>query len=90
MALTIKNAAVEKLAEEVAALSGETKTQTIKEALEERRQRLSFRIAPARRRERLVRFLEEEIWAGIPADQLGRPHDTALDDQLLGYGPDGV
>jgi Ribbon-helix-helix protein, copG family. len=35
-------------------------------------------------------FLEREIWSKIPSDQLGRPHDSELDDDILGYGPDGV
>ena len=37
MALTIKNAEVERLATEVARLTGESKTQAVKVALEERR-----------------------------------------------------
>jgi hypothetical protein len=35
-------------------------------------------------------FLEREIWAKIPSDQLGHPHDPEQDDDILGYGPDGV
>ena len=41
-------------------------------------------------RAHLLRFLEQEIWSKIPADQLGREHDASLDDRILGYGPDGV
>jgi hypothetical protein len=36
------------------------------------------------------RFLEREIWADIPDELLDKPHDDALDDEILGYGPDGV
>jgi RES domain-containing protein len=36
------------------------------------------------------RFLEREIWGDIPAALLDQPHDDALDDEILGYGPDGV
>ena len=46
VALTIKNAEVERLAAEVAALTGESKTQAIRVALEERRRRLSDRHRP--------------------------------------------
>ena len=46
MALTIKNAEVERLATEVARLTGETKTQAIRVALEERRRRLHAGIDP--------------------------------------------
>jgi len=90
VALNIKNAEVERLAEEIAAMTGESKTQAIRAALWERRDRLAFRIAPSERRAHLERFLEREIWAKIPSDELGRPHDPELDNHILGYGPDGV
>ena len=90
MALNIKSSEVERLAEEVAAMTGESKTQAVREALKERRDRLAFRIVPGERRAHLLRFLEQEIWSKIPADQLGREHDVSLDDRILGYGPHGV
>jgi antitoxin VapB len=90
MALNIKSSEVERLAEEIAAMTGESKTQAIRQALKERRDRLAFRIVPTERRGHLLRFLEREIWSKIPADQLGREHDVGLDDQILGYGPHGV
>lgn len=90
MALNIKNIEVERLAEEIAAMTGESKTQAIREALKERHERLSFRVVPSERKAQLLRFLERDVWARIPADQLGREHDAALDDRILGYGPDGV
>jgi antitoxin VapB len=90
MALNIKNTEVEQLAQELAAITGESKTQAIRTALIERRRRLAFRVVPTERRTHLLRFLEDEIWANIPADQLGRPHDPALDDEIIGYGKDGV
>jgi hypothetical protein len=40
MALNLKNAQVERLAAEVAKLTGESKTEAIRRALEERRRRL--------------------------------------------------
>lgn len=90
MALTIKNPEVERLAEEVARLSGQNKTQAIRQALEEKRDRLSLRVSDAARASQRLRFLEREIWADIPPELLGKPHDDALDDEILGYGPDGV
>ena len=90
MALTIKNPEVERLAEEVARLTGQNKTQTVRQALEEKRDRLSLRESHAARTSQRRRFLEREIWADIPAELLDKPHDDAFDDDILGYGPDGV
>jgi antitoxin VapB len=90
MALTIKNPEVERLADEVARLSGQNKTQAIRVALEERRDRLATRISPEARSVQRRRFLEREIWADIPVELLDTPHDDELDDRILGYGPDGV
>jgi len=88
--LTIKNDEVERLAAEVAAMTGESKTQAIRESLRQRRDRLSLRISPEARRRRLRRFLEREVWAAIPADQLGTAPDKAERERILGYGSDGV
>ena len=90
MALTIKNVEVERLATEVAQLTGETKTQAVKVALEERRRRLTSGIDPAARAAELLNFMEREIWAHVPAELRGQPHDSARDDELMGYGPDGL
>jgi len=90
VALTIKNPEVERLATEVAQLTGETKTQAIKVALEERRRRLTNGIDPEARAAEALEWLEREVWSHVPAELRGRPHDSHADDQLLGYGPDGV
>jgi antitoxin VapB len=90
VALTIKNAEVERLAAEVAALAGESKTQAIRVALEERRRRLSSGVDPEARKSELLRFMEEEIWSLVPPEQRGLPHDNARDDAIIGYGPDGL
>ncbi|HSM12958.1 MAG TPA: type II toxin-antitoxin system VapB family antitoxin [Thermoanaerobaculia bacterium] len=72
MALNIKNSQVESLATEVAELAGETKTEAIRRALEERRQRLSFRIVHQNRADELRSFLEREVWSVIRARSAGR------------------
>jgi antitoxin VapB len=90
MALTIKNPEVERLAEEVARLSGQNKTQAVRQALEEKRDRLSLRVPRAARTIQRRRFLGREIWGGIPDGLLDKPHDDALDEEILGYGPHGV
>lgn len=89
MALNIKNPEVERLAADVAALAGETKTEAIRKALEERKSRLSLSVVESRR-EHLWRFLEEEIWADLPDDVRGKEISQAEQDEILGYGPDGV
>ena len=72
MALNIKDPETERLAAEVAALTGTTKTGAVRYAL---RQVLEAQSRPSvrQREERLTRFLEEEIWPLIPPDQLGKP-----------------
>jgi antitoxin VapB len=90
MALNIKNAEVERLAAEVARLTGESKTEAVRRALAERRARLRTRLGDASHRERVLRFLETEVWARVPADQLGRAPDRGEREAILGYGPEGV
>ena len=89
MALNIKNADVERLAAEVARLTGESKTEAIRRALEERRRRLRGH-APADRRARVLTFLRKKVWASIPKEELGRRLTRAEEDEILGYGSDGV
>lgn len=90
MALNIKNADVEKLATEVAALTGETKTEAIRRALEERRARLAFRLAGRDRPRRLRRFVENEVWPLVPEDQRGRRLSREEEEAILVLGPEGA
>jgi antitoxin VapB len=89
MALNIKNADVERLATEVARLTGESKTEAIRRALDERRRRLTRR-ATDERRARVLRFLEKKVWAKLPAGERGRRLTRAQEDTILGFGPEGV
>lgn len=90
MPLNIKNAEVERLAADVARLAGETKTEAVRRALLERKQRLSVRVDPASRHDRTLRFLEREVWPDVPPDQHGRRLTREEEDAILGYGPDGA
>jgi antitoxin VapB len=90
VALTIKNPEVERLAAEVAGITGETKTQAIRVALQERRRRLSTGIDPAAREAEVLRWLETEVWPHVPEELRDKPHDPHADDEILGYGPDGI
>ncbi len=89
MALNLKNPEVERLATELARLTGESKTETIRRALQERRSRLKGR-PTAERRVRVLAFLKTKVWPTIPADQLGRRLTRAEEDEILGYGAGGV
>jgi antitoxin VapB len=89
MALNIKNADVERLAAEVARLTGETKTEAIRRALDERRRRLKS-LPVAQRRARVVGFLEKKVWPTLPAAERGRRLTREEEDDILGYGAGGV
>jgi antitoxin VapB len=90
MALNIKNQRVEALATEIARLTGESKTESIRLALEKRRAELVREGRPESRRAEVQRFLENEVWPLIPAAEIGRRISRAEEDAILGYGPDGV
>lgn len=90
MALNIKNDAVERLAAEVAGLAGETKTEAVRKALEERKARLAYRIADGDRGGRLLRYLENEVWPVVPPEELGRRLTQSEEEEILGYGEEGV
>jgi antitoxin VapB len=90
MALNIENAKVEQLVTEVAGLTGESKTEAVRKALEERKQRLQLRVASGNRRARIFRFLEQEVWPAVPEGELGRTLSRAEEEAILGYGEEGV
>jgi antitoxin VapB len=89
MALNIKNAEVERLAAELARLTGESKTEAIRRALHERRARLRHGSTEIRRA-RVLRFLEQRVWPTVPKNQMGRRLSRTEEDDILGYGPGGV
>jgi antitoxin VapB len=90
MPLNIKNAEVESLAAELAAMTGETKTEAIRKALRERRERLSYHIVRRNREAELLKFLEREIWSAIPKEILGHRLSQTEQDKILGFSAEGV
>ena len=82
MALNIRNAETERLAEAVARLTGETKTEAVTRALRDRLARL--------RRERSARRLADAL------DEIARHcaslpvRDSRTPDQILGYDERGL
>ena len=90
MALNIKNAEVERLADETSRLAGETKTESIRKALEERLARLRLRIVRRDRESEILRYLESEVWPEVPRAHLGKAVSRREEDRILGYGKDGA
>lgn len=90
MALNIKNVEVEQLAKDVSALSGESKTEAVRRALEERKSRLERQQNNQSRAARLRRYLDLELWPSIPADELGRRLSDKEVEEILGYGEHGI
>ena len=90
MALNIKSPEVEKLVEALAAMTGESKTEAVLRAVAERRDRLSLQRAHRERGSDFLRYLEEEVWPKAPLGQLGRRLSREEEDEILGYGPEGV
>ena len=86
MALNIKDQTAERLAAEVAQLTGESKTQAVRVALSERRDRLTA----IHHRDHLKAFLEDEVWPQIPVAALGNPITKSEREAILGYGEKGV
>jgi antitoxin VapB len=86
MALNIKSPEVEKLVETLAAMTRESKTEAVRRALLERRERLSLQQARREPGSDFLRYLEEEVWPKAPPDQLGRRLSRDEEDEILGYG----
>lgn len=91
MGLNIKNPEVERLATERAEMAGETKTEAIRKALLERRDRLALGTVASRGRGvRLRSLLEAEVWPQLAPGERGRRLTREERERILGYGPEGV
>lgn len=89
MALNIKNPEVESLAAEVAKLAHESKTEAIRVALKERAFRLkSYRgkLSRAQRIDAVLASVREQF----PNADFGRRLTKEEEEDILGFGPDGV
>jgi antitoxin VapB len=90
MPLNIKNPEVERLVDEVASLTGESKTEAVRKSLEQRLRKLSLSEASSNKVARLRRFLEQEVWPAMPESELGRRLTREEEEAILGFGEDGV
>jgi antitoxin VapB len=94
MALNFGDEEMEKLAAEIAKLTGESQEEAVRRALLERRDRLQWESGGKRRRprtrEEMLHYLETEIWPLVPEENRGGPAITKEEkEEILGYGPEG-
>lgn len=90
MALNIKDPEAERLAAELAARTGMSKTAAVRMALHDQLERLG---RPAGHRdggEQFVRFLRAQVWSQVPKEVFGTAVTKAEREEILGYGPGGV
>lgn len=90
MALNIKDPETERLAGEVVALTGESKTGAIRRALSERKQRLLLARSGRGRGDRMVDVLERRLWPTLPAGVRGSALSKEQAAEILGFGPEGA
>jgi antitoxin VapB len=90
MAINLKNPEVEQLLAEVASMTGESKTEAVRQALLERRERLLLRLRRQDRAGSFLGFLEQEVWPKAPPGELGRRLSKQETEDILGIGPQGV
>lgn len=90
MALNIKNQDVERLLDELVQITGESKTEAVRQALDQRRRRLAIHVGPQQNAIRLLAFLEDEVWPNIPPELLGERLTRVEIEAILGYGANGI
>lgn len=90
MALNIKLPETERLATEVAQLTGESKTGAVRAALRERKTRLLIAQGGGGRGQRMLAVLEGQVWPDLPAGVRGSTITREQEDEILGFGADGV
>lgn len=90
MALNIKNREVESLLEKMIHLTGESKTEAVRKALEERQGRLAIHFSVRYDEQRLLNFLADEVWPHVPKNELGIRLLKEEEEAILGYGEWGV
>ncbi len=90
MALNIKDPETERLAREIAALTGESKTGAVRQALNERRQRLLLARSGLGAGDRMVGVLERRLWPRLPKDVRGSELSKADEEAILGFGREGA
>ena len=88
MALNIKNPEVDRLAAEIAASTGETKTEVIRQALLMRLRRLGLP-SSEERWDAIRTELERGVWSRLPPTVRGHGLSKEQQDEAVGFGPEG-
>lgn len=87
MALNIKNPEVEGLVAEVARITGRSKTEAIRHAMQEELARHQpTKTGPGE----LLRWLEKDVWPVTAPNGENPPMSKEEIEEILGFGPDGV
>ena len=87
MAMSIKNPEVEQLAHQLSRLTHSSKTEVIRQALQEKKERLAAGDT-LDRGQRLLAFLENRVWPNLPKGA-SRRWTKAQEERALGYGKHG-
>jgi antitoxin VapB len=66
------------------------KTEAVRQAPVEQEASPQAKGGRLNRRESLLEFLEREVWPNVPPGELGRTLTGEEEDEILGFGPDGV
>ena len=86
MAMSIKNPEVERLASELSTLMNSPKTEVIRQALREKKARITAGLVS--REARLLSFLETRVWPELPKGA-SRRWTKAEEERVLGFGKHG-
>ena len=87
MPMSIKNTEVENLADELSRMTKSSKTEVIRVALLEKKDRLTA-ARSGDRGQRLLAFLEDRVWPTLPRGA-SRRWTKAQEEKALGYGSHG-
>jgi antitoxin VapB len=68
----------------------EPKTEAARQAPVEQEARIQARGGPLDRKESLLQYMEREVWPNMPPGELGTTLTREEEDDILGFGPDGV
>jgi len=90
MALNIKNPEVVQLTTEVAQTGGRNQDGSHPPGANRAQGPSPIEGGRLNRKESLLQFLEREVWPHVPPGELGRTLTREEEDDILGFGPDGV